>query len=438
MARGRIALGSAAALTAAAVLLLGGVLRGPASAQPIVGAPGISPESMTTGFALGGTPQLVERLQAAVRAAPQDVRSLDLLGLAYQQRARETGDPAYYTKSDGVLRRALGLQPNDLLATSGLGSLALSRHRFRTALVLGRQARAISPSTARNYGVIGDALVELGRYREAFAAFDRMGALKPSLASYARVAHARELLGDVPGAIQAMKLALDSAAGEPEATAWTSVQLGKIYWSTGRLAEAGTLYRAALERFPGYVYAFDALAQVEAARGHLRRAIALEHRAVDTIPLPQFVSALGDMYRAAGNEREARNQYALIRVIARLLVANGVRTDLETALFDVDHAVRLPHALSLARAAYRDRPSIEGDDVLAWALARNGRCGEALLFSKRALRLGTLDAPKFFHRGMIERCLGRSAEAKSWFRRALALNPHFSVLWAPVARRYAA
>src|SRR5439155_9834177 len=272
MARGRIALGSAAALTAAAVLLLGGVLRGPASAQPIVGAPGISPESMTTGFALGGTPQLVERLQAAVRAAPQDVRSLDLLGLAYQQRARETGDPAYYTKSDGVLRRALGLQPNDLLATSGLGSLALSRHRFRTALVLGRQARAISPSTARNYGVTGDALVELGRYREAFAAFDRMGALKPSLASYARVAHARELLGDVPGAIQAMKLALDSAAGEPEATAWTSVQLGKIYWSTGRLAAARTLYRAALEHFPGYVYAFDALAQVEAARGHLRRA----------------------------------------------------------------------------------------------------------------------------------------------------------------------
>ena len=46
---------------------------------------------------------------------------------------------------------------------------------------------------------------------------------------------------------------------------------------------------AALAAFPGYVYAFDALAHVEAARGHTRRAIALETRAVDTIPLPQFV-----------------------------------------------------------------------------------------------------------------------------------------------------
>ena len=38
---------------------------------------------------------------------------------------------------------------------------------------------------------------------------------------------------------------------------------------------------------------------------------------------------------------------------------------------------------------------------------------------------------------MIERCLGHNAEARVWFKRALALNPHFSVLWAPVARRLA-
>jgi hypothetical protein len=36
---------------------------------------------------------------------------------------------------------------------------------------------------------------------------------------------------------------------------------------------------------------------------------------------------------------------------------------------------------------------------------------------------------------MIERCLGRTAEGNRFLRRALALNPHFSLLWAPVARR---
>jgi hypothetical protein len=37
---------------------------------------------------------------------------------------------------------------------------------------------------------------------------------------------------------------------------------------------------------------------------------------------------------------------------------------------------------------------------------------------------------------MIERCLGDQATASEWFARALSLNPHFSFLWSPVARRY--
>jgi Flp pilus assembly protein TadD len=84
------------------------------------------------------------------------------------------------------------------------------------------------------------------------------------------------------------------------------------------------------------------------------------------------------------------------------------------------------------------RPSIDADDVLAWALARSGRCSEALSYSRNALRLGTLDALKLFHRGMIERCLGRPDSARMYFARAVALNPHFSLLWSETARRFAA
>jgi tetratricopeptide (TPR) repeat protein len=434
----RVALAGAVAAIVATASLFGGVLRhesptaGRAAAAPVAVAP-----DFQAGFAGGDTAAQIAGLQQTLRSNPRDAHSYDLLGLAYQQRARETGDPTYYTKSEGVLRRALRLDPNDLLATSGLGSLALSRHRFRDALALGRRARSLSPWTARNYGVIGDALVELGRYEAAFTAFDRMSSLKPSLSSYARISYARELLGDFAGAASAMRLALDAAVDQPEALAWTHVQLGKLFWSHGRSASAAREAHSALAAFPGYVYAYDLLAQVEAVRGHISRAIALEGRVVDAIPLPQFVATLGDLYRVADDGSAARKHYALIRAIERLLVANGVKTDLETALFDVDHAVHLPHALALARGAHADRPSIEGDDVLAWALARNGRCTEALFWSKRALRLGTLDATKFFHRGMIERCLGDNTAARTWFRRALALNPHFSLLWAPVARRYA-
>ena len=433
MASRRLIVGGAAAVTTAAALLLGGVFAGHSAPRESSGA-----VSFASGVDGADADSLVPRLQEQVRENPADAHGLALLGLAYEQRARDTGDPSYYPKADGVLRRALKVAPNDLLATSGLGALALSRHQFRSALALGRRAVSLSPSTAKGYGVVGDALVELGRYEDAFASFDRMVTLKPSLSSYARVSYARELLGDVRGAARAMRLAIESAVGQREPLAWSYTQLGKLFMSHGRVSAAERQFRNALTVQRGYVYALDGLAQVEAARGHVGRAIALERRASESIPLPQFVGTLGDLLHRAGDEQAAKRQYSLIGAINRLLRANGVKVDLESALFEVDHGIRLDQALERARAARADRPSIDGDDVLGWALQRTGRCGEAVRYSERALRLGTLDASKFFHRGMIERCLGHRADAKRWFRRALALNPHFSQIWAPVARRYAA
>lgn len=288
-----------------------------------------------------------------------------------------------------------------------------------------------------NYGVIGDALIELGRYPEAFRAFATMSRIQPSLTSYSRISYARELRGQTGKAIKSMKLAVDAATDTKEPLAWTHVQLGKLYFNHGRYALAAGQQTMALRIFPLYPYGLDALAQTEAALGHYRRAIKLETAAVDRIPLPAYVSFLGDLYKVTGHPVLAEREYSLIGAIARLLEANGVRTDLDIALFQADHGIQLRRALVKARIGRRERPSIDGDDVLAWTLERNGRCAAALPYSVAALHLGTQDALKFFHRGMIERCLGHTASARTWFRRALRLNPHFSVLWAPVAKEYA-
>ena len=102
-----------------------------------------------------------------------------------------------------------------------------------------------------------------------------MVSLKPSLASYARIAYARELSGDTAGAIAAMELALDAAGGQPEATAWTQVEIGKLEFGRGRLEIAERRFRAALAIDPGYVYALEQMARVEAARGRLGAAVAV-------------------------------------------------------------------------------------------------------------------------------------------------------------------
>jgi tetratricopeptide (TPR) repeat protein len=433
--KARVLIAGTAAVLTAAVLALGGAFRsGGAAAAPDRLPAGVA-EELQRGFAAGDTEAEIAGIQGELRLRPRDVKALETLGLAYLQRVRETGDASYYPKADGVLHEALAVQPRDLIATAGLGQLALARHQFRRALTLGLRARAISPTTAGVYGVIGDAELELGRYPQAFAAFDRMNALKPSVASYARVSYARELIGDTVGAARAMELASSAAVGEREAYAWTRVQLGLLDLSSGHAAPAAHNMRVALASFDGYPLALDGLAQAEAALGHLRRARALEARAVARVPLPQYVAFLGDVDGALGLRAAAAKQYALIGVIERLLAANGVRNDLDIALFDADHGRNPAQTVELARRGYAERPSIVGDDVLGWALARAGRCNEALPYSNRALRLGTKDALKIFHRGYVAACLGRTAEARTSYRRALAINPHFSILWAPVARK---
>jgi tetratricopeptide (TPR) repeat protein len=212
------------------------------------------------------------------------------------------------------------------------------------------------------------------------------------------------------------------------------VELGNLYYNSGRLRPAERAYRRALARFPDYHRASAGLARVRGARGQIDAAVSLYGRASEVVPLPEYAAALGELLEVAGRPREAREAYGLVAAIQRLFEANGARTELETALVDLDRGVDLAEALTRAREAYETRRSIEAEDVLAWALFRNGECEEARVHSARALRLGTRDALKHFHRGMIERCLGRRKTAREEFRKALELNPHFSPRWAPVAR----
>jgi tetratricopeptide (TPR) repeat protein len=426
----------AAVGVALAAALFGGALGGSPAGGTVAYSDPAAAERLVSGFAPpGDTAAYVAELEQRVAGAVADPQGLMLLGLAYQQRARETGDPSFYPRSGEALRRSLALAPRNYLTITGLAALAASRHRFEEARTLAEQAVRLNPRSAEAYGILGDALVELGRYREAFARFDRMASLKPTLTSYSRVSYARELLGRPRAAIAAMKLAVEAGAGTGEPAAWALVQLGNLYFDGGRLLRAERGYRAALARLPGYVHAQAALAKIAAARGHYGRASALYRRAVAKLPLPQYEGALGDVLRLAGRPAEAERAYGVVDATEELLRANGVRTELETALFDLDHGRNPVDALAHARDAYRERRSIEGDDVLAWALYKNGQCREALAHSERALRLGTRDALKIFHRGMIELCLGRDTAGRASLAGALALNPHFSPLYVPVARK---
>jgi tetratricopeptide (TPR) repeat protein len=438
----RLVIVTVVAAAAAVPILLGGALSSSPKASPLAvlasNALG-TPEQQAVGRLLSGlssghTGAYIHRLERRVARDPGDGDTVGVLALAYQQRARETGDPAYYRLSGLALRRAGKAGGTAALVLQGEASLANTRHRFRLGLRLAGRELALDRFNGSADGALGDALLNLGRYPAAFRTYDHMALLAPGVASFTRVAAARELIGRPAAAAEADRLAIESGSSVPENLAWANVQLGNVHFNVGRLGPAAAAYRRALRGLPGYVHAEAGLARVEASQGRYRQAISRFRGVVDVLPIPQYVIWLGDTLRAAGQEGAARHEYKLVGAIERLFAANGVRTELQTALFDLDHEQHVADALRRARIAYSSAPSIYAADAVAWGLFRTGRCGEARAYSARALRLGTRDALLIFHRAMIERCLA-SSSAGSWFRKALTINPHFSLLWAPVARR---
>ena len=143
--------------------------------------------------------------------------------------------------------------------------------------------------------------------------------------------------------------------------------------------------------------------------------------------------ALDDPYRWPGQPDKAQAQANVVRAIQRLNAAAGMNVDMELALFEAEHG-DAAQAVTLARAAYAQRPSIYAADALAWALYQHGEPAEAARFSRLALRLGTRDALLHFHAGRIALALGDQAAARAHLETALAINRAFSVRYAPVAR----
>jgi len=380
------------------------------------------------------TDRAIVELQQRLAGAPEDGASLNDLGFAYLQKARETGDPAFYTRADGVFQKALTIDARDQSALIGASGVAAARHDFTQALAFAQQARDLDPEDPDANAALGDALIELGRYDEALVAFQAMLDTRPDLNAYVRVAYARELHGDPEGAIEVMRLALEASRPTGETAAWVRSQLGNLYINRGDLTGAREQYEASLSAFPGYIHALAGLARVAAANEDYAQAIERYSEVASRQPVLEHVAALGDVYRAAGREADAQRQYDLASAIDSLHRANGINTDVEMALFLADHDLRLDEALAQAQTAYQVQPgSIRAADALSWALYKAGRYDEAGVYSRAALRLATQDPLLLFHAGMISHESGDEVDARGYLSRALDANPRFSVLHADEA-----
>ncbi|WP_405496171.1 tetratricopeptide repeat protein [Streptomyces sp. NBC_00096] len=404
-----------------------------------VGAVGLSPSGSSTQDApssaasAAGPARGIEALRDRVKRLPKDPGSWADLGMALVQQARTTADQATYAQAEEALRRSLALEPaENLHAEIGMGALAAARHQFHDALTWARKAVATSPATPASYGVLADAHTQLGQYKEAEEAVQKMADLRPDSSSLARASYTFELRGDTAQAKTLMERAL-RAAGTPGERAFAHTHLSSLALDSGDPATAVRQAEAGLAIAPRDAGLLEGRAKARAATGDRERAVADYTAAIATAPLPQYLLGLGELQQALGRPERAEAQYAVLRAQETLRRATGTPADVDAIYFEADHGDPR-QAVTMAEAAVRDRPFIAVHDAYAWALHRAGRDEEALDQADEALVLGTRSALFLYHRGAIHQALGDRSAARRDLQQALALDPSFHPLHAPAAR----
>ena len=302
----------------------------PSSSTPSAAVPRVVPDS---GQDLEAS---IAALQSTLRRVPQDHVSWANLAVAYVEQARLTGNATYYEKADDAAARSFEVEPDEnFTALAAQAAISAARHDFSDALSSADEALAINPRDLGALAIRVDALNELGRYDEQLKALRVADRFQPSTAIATRYSYAYELRGDLDRAADILRRA--AANGSRNDKAYTLTLLADIQRKQGRLGAAADQLAVAQQAVPDHLPALVSSARLQVAQGDLDQAVRTWQDVVARQPLPEYVTELGELLEHLGRSDEADAQFAVVRTTIQLLDASGVRTDLETALFEADH-----------------------------------------------------------------------------------------------------
>ncbi|MGL5890275.1 MAG: tetratricopeptide repeat protein, partial [Bacteroidia bacterium] len=376
------------------------------------------------------TKAAIEGLLAELEENPDNYKVMLQLVQAYIQEARNTGDHAYYDKAALELcERILKKEPNNFETLCCKATVELSQHHFSEALATATKAQKINADNAFIYGLLCDAYVELGNYTEAVKMADKMISIRPDIRSYSRISYLREIHGDLPGAISAMKLAV--AAGYPglEQTAWTRTVLGHLYESIGALDSAALQYQLALNERPDYPFALAGLGHIANAQGKYADAEKNYVKASQLMTEYSFSEALIDVYENSGQTAKAKT--ATDNTLELLGPGSGDEedeghghyADKELAYVYLkagDNAKAMEHA----KLEYARRPAnIEVLEMMGWVNYKSGNFAEADKYMTQAMKTNCQSPELLCRAGLAAIKNGRTGVGSSLIQKAFAGNP---------------
>lgn len=350
------------------------------------------------------TKEKVAELKQKIAANPNDVKSRLQIATIYMSEARITGEhPYYYPAIISILDGVLALDSKNFEALVYKASVKLSQHRFSEAKQIAETAKNINPDNAYVYGVLVDANVEMGKYEEAVKMSDRMQEIKPSLESYSRASYLREIYGDYPGAIEAMKMAVQAGVPGSEPWCWSKKTLGYLYEQTKDWEKASLQYEDILSTRPSYAYALSGMARIEKNKKNYPGALKLLEQASAIMPEFSFTEEAADIYSLQGETEKAKAEYAKVLAMLKEDEASGHLVSLEMCrIYTKTGEYQL--AIDEAMKEYKERPdNIDVNHALAWASYKIKDNEKAVQYLSTALKTGSKDPELLERAGLIKK-----------------------------------
>ena len=352
------------------------------------------------------TREKVDDLKKKLAKDPNDVKLRLQIAMIYLSEARITGEhPYYYPAVLKILDGVLYLNPNNFEAITFKSSVKMSQHQFSEARDLAEAARKINPNNAYVYGVLVDANVELGFYKEAIAMSDKMQALKPSLESYSRASYLREIYGDFKGSISAMKLAVEAGMPGSEPFCWSKKTLAHLYESTGELDKAQQQYDDILAVRPSYAFAYGGQARILKEKKQYDKALELLDKAVKIIPEFSFHEEMAEIYDLQGNHEKALDKYEEVALMLDEDAKSGHAVDLELCKL-YTKAGKMDLATKHGLIEYKKRPrNIDVNHAMAVIAFKSNDFKKAKEYISVAMSTGSKDPELLMDAGKIDRSL---------------------------------
>ncbi|WAL95761.1 tetratricopeptide repeat protein [Streptomyces sp. Je 1-369] len=423
-------------------VVLGGVLvllppgGGGKAEPPALGPAGRAMAAVGTGApaALPDLAVLIGEREAHVRAHPGDEQSWAVLGSAYVARGVRTADFADFPKADRALHTSLRTNPDrNPEALTGLAALANARRDFRAARKWGELAVKQAPKRWTSYPALIDAYSGLGDAKGVGRALESLQELGSGTAVLARTGQVYRDRGWREDANAALTDAAALAAA-PAAKAVALHRVAELAWERGEPTVALRYYDAALAADAEHHPSLAGRGRALAALGRSSEALLAYRSALTKHPLPEYALELGELYESLRLTPAARAQYDALRTLVKQEKTRGINNERVLGLLEADHG-DAEAAVKRLTAEYKRHGSPETADALGWALHRSGDSKAGLKLATKAMDKGPRSALFAFHRGSIERELMYYGASRRHLNEAVRINPYFSPLSVPAAKR---